>query len=388
MQMKFLNSLLLVGSMIILLSPMCIQQKPIPYPMPTPLPDETPISPTELSLKQINPRILVGSPIDITASNDKYQGIFKTEFNSGQALWYGRWGDRWAGEYQYDFTRINKNVNWLKEAGMTPTFHMLVGPDSYMPDWLIKGTWTEAKLDSLLRGLIFSIMDSNDNKSKVESWNVINELFEDDGTYRKNMVWTQMGWERDSSTLTGVDRINTQHPVFIRKAFSYCREKTNKKLELRDFNIESNTNNDNHKRHKAIYQLLKHMLNTKIPVDAVGFQGHIIVGQAGWILDNEAFKATVEKFKALGIEVYVTELDVRTNKKTWTEKLAIQQKEDYYNYIRQAIEGGATMINTWGIQDGEDKGWIPDEYPLPWDEKLDKKPAYFGFRQALMDTKK
>ena len=89
----------------------------------------------------------------------------------------------------------------------------------------------------------------------------------------------------------------------------------------------------------------------------------------------------------MGLEVYITELDAGIEKRTWTEALSQQQKTDYYNYIKQAIEGGATRINFWGMQDGLDKGWITDEHPLPWDENLNRKPAYFGIQQALKETK-
>lgn len=363
-----------------------MKQKPIPLPPSF----EEPFAPSvELPLKEINPRISIGSPIEISFDNDKYRRVIKAELNTGEALWYGRWGNRWSGEGKYDFTELNKNINWIKQNGLSPTVHMLVGPDIYMPDWLIEGTWEEAKLDNLLRGLIDSIMDSNDNKDKVETWNVINELFEDDGSYRKNMVWNKMGWEKDTSDLVGEDKINEQHPVFIRKAFTYCREKTKAKLELRDFNIENNDPvHDNDKRHKAIYQLLKHMINGHIPVDAIGIQGHLIVGKSSWRLKNNAMRASVEKFKALGIEVFVTEIDAGIEKRTWSDAVAQEQKEDYYDYVKQALEGGATRISFWGIQDGMDKGWLTQEHPLLWTENFERKPAYFGVKQALMDSKK
>ena len=342
----------------------------------------------ELALKDINARVLIGSTINIIENNDaKYMDIAKTELSTGQSLWYANWGG-WLSEKTYDFTNLNTNINWMKEKGISPQMHMLVGPDPFMPDWLIKGTWHKSELDSLLHHMIYSIMDANDNKDKVDIWNVINELFEDDGTYRTNMVWSQIGWEKDKSGLIKDDKINDKHPIFIRKAFTYCREKTAKKLELRDFNIESNNPvSENDKKYKAIYQLLKHMINEKIPVDAIGIQGHLSVGNDSWRLDSNMLKCTVEKFKALGLEVYITELDARIENQTWTTSLAQKQKQDYYNYIKQAIEGGATRIHFWGIQDGADKGWITTEHPLPWDENFNRKPAYFGIQQALSETK-
>jgi endo-1,4-beta-xylanase len=339
-------------------------------------------------LKDLNTRIAVGSPVEISFTDEKYINTIKTEFNTGESLWYARWNG-WLGENNFNYTELNKNINWMLANKITPTVHMIIGPDNYMPDWLINDKAKSATdLDALLRKMIYNIMDTNGNNEKVAVWNVINELFEDDGTYRNNMLWNKIGWEQDGSKLVGDEKINTQHPLFIRKAFAYCREKTNKKLELRDFNIESdNPKEDNYKKNKAIYQLLKHMLNTNIPIDAVGIQGHLLVGKSNWRLENNALKNTVSKFKALGIEVYITEMDASIEKQTWSDSVAQQQKKDYYDYIKQALEGGVVRISLWGVQDGMDKGWLTNEYPLLWDKNIDKKPAYYGVQRALIELK-
>jgi GH35 family endo-1,4-beta-xylanase len=338
-------------------------------------------------LKDVNPRIMVGTPLEIPRSFDKYLTTVKTEFNTGQSLWYGRWGG-WSGEQLYDFEELNQNINWMKDNGLSPTMHMLVGPDIYMPNWLVNGNWQGWQLDNMLRQLVYAIMDSNNNKDKIDVWNVANELFDDDGTYRDNMVLLKIGYEADKSGLSGAEKINAQHPLFIRKIFSYCREKTYKKLELRDFNIESDLPSSyNYRKTKALFQLIKHMRNSGIPIDAVGIQGHLTIGKSDWILQNNAFQNTVSKFKSLGVEVYVTELDIRTNWQFWNTTLATKQKEDYYNYVKQAIRGGANRINIWGVQDNFDPGWLNNEYPLLWDANLERKPAYYGVKDALEVTK-
>ena len=43
------------------------------------------------------------------------------------------------------------------------------------------------------------------------------------------------------------------------------------KLELRDYGIEFW---DGSKKARAFYQLVKHLVNSGVPLDAVGFQGH------------------------------------------------------------------------------------------------------------------
>jgi GH35 family endo-1,4-beta-xylanase len=345
------------------------------------------IVPNEQVLKELNSSIWIGSPIEFGVSNndEKYLNIVKTEFNTGQSLWYA--GNGWENDSTFNFTKLNNIINWMHDKGLSPMVHMLAGQDLFMPKWLSQTTWDSVTLDNMLHIMIDTIMETNDNKNKVDVWNVINEVIDDDGCYRTNIVWNQMGWETDSSELTGDDKINERHPVFIRKAFNYCREKTDKKLELRDFNIECNNPTiDLNKKQKGFFQLVKHMLNTKTPIDAVGIQGHLQVGKNSWRLENNSMKSIVEKFRTLGLEVYITELDATIEKQDWSESVAQRQKEDYYNYIKQAIDGGASRIYIWGVQDGMDKGWLTNEYPLPWDNNLEKKPAYYGIKQALMES--
>lgn len=341
------------------------------------------------SLAAINNKIMVGSHLNIDSLtlSASYNQIATQEFNCGQALWYARYGG-WNGPFDYDFTHFNKTVNWMLANNKIPMMHMLTGPNQYMPDWLVNGTWTNAQLDTLLKRMIYAFMDANNNKNKVDVWNVVNEAFNyDNGFYQTDVIWNQLGWEADKSGLTGTDKINNMHPVYIRKAFQYCRDKTNKKLELRDYNIENNNPEYGwDDKHKGFYQLVKHMLNSGIPIDAVGIQAHHDSGGIDWLTQNNDLQNTIAKFKALGIAVYITEMDmaVRNN---WNLSAARQQKKDYYNYVLQAIRGGAARINTWGIRDEDDHFWLTYDHPLLWDENSTKKPAYYGVKQALLDSK-
>ncbi|MGI9551839.1 MAG: endo-1,4-beta-xylanase, partial [Aurantibacter sp.] len=193
-----------------------------PKVAPLPNDDTQGIVPT---LKNANPDVLVGSPLSpLSLEIEKYANIAKMEFSAGQALWYARW-DGWLGEGDYNFANLNKVINFMSENQIISQVHMIVGPNFYMPDWLLEGTWSNEELDTMLKDLIYSMMDANDNKNKVDTWNVVNEAFDQDGNYSE-MFWNQLGWEEDASGLTGDDKINDKHPVFIRKAFEYSREKT------------------------------------------------------------------------------------------------------------------------------------------------------------------
>lgn len=341
--------------------------------------DDVPI--LELWLKNFSGEVKVGAHFRFD-EDPRYLEISANEFNANQVLFYSGFGG-WNSRSEFDFNSLNTSVNWLVERDIEPHIHMLFGPDFYTPDWLKNGSWNSEELDTLMQELIQNIMDANDNKNKVAVWNVINELFNDNGTYRTDMVWNQMGFEDDLSALEGAENINDQHPIFIRKAFEYCRALTDSKLEYRDYLIENNNPGTGwDKKHKATYQMLLHLLNANVPIDAVGFQGHYDIGQTDWITQNDELLNAVNRFKSLGLEVYLTELDIGTTA-SWNEDLAQQQQLDYQSIVSEALKADVQRIYTWGVHDGRDATWRTEEHPLLWDEAISKKPAYEGFLEAL-----
>lgn len=335
--------------------------------------------------------------------NQIYSDICSREFNIGQATW-GATG-RWKREGNSNFDAVNPVINWSRSKYDKVMAMLLVGPNNYMPAWFNDGVFTPDEMDVMLKGLVYEIMESNGNKSKVDVWCVANELFNNDGTYR-TMTWNDMGWEDDASGLTGTDQVNLKHPVFIGKAFQYSREKTNALLELRDYGIEnSDQNNFYSYKYKAFYELIKHLKATRRPVDVVGIQAHIIIGRGmtvgtsvnmnadGKDVSYTGFKNAISKYKETGVDVYLTELDivspiVNSQPQPWTNALAEQQRIDYYNVVKAAIECGVNLISLWGVRDNNDPGWRVGQNPLLFNENYSKKPAYFGVQKALYDIQK
>jgi GH35 family endo-1,4-beta-xylanase len=327
--------------------------------------------------------------INDASPNGIYTEICKKEFNVGQASWGGT---RWKQEGSSDFNDVNATINFSKANYNKVFAQLIVGPNGYMPDWFKNGTFTPIEMDGLLKGLVKEFMETNDNKNKVDVWGVANEVFGNDGTY-VNMKWNDMGWEDDASGLTGTDKINLKHPIFIGKAFQYSREMTKALLELRDHDFEFNTpESAYYHKHKAYYQLLKHLKAKGYPVDVVGIQAHYNLG-GGLAGGYDLFKNTIKKFKDAGAEVYLTELDVIAPKvdgalQPWTAALAEQQKTDYYNTVKAALEAGVKLISLWGVRDNNDPGWRFGQAPLLYDESYNRKPAYYGVQKALFEAKK
>ena len=127
----------------------------------------------------------------------------------------------------------------------------------------------------------------------------------------------------------------------------------------------------------AVDTLLKQAIDEGL-IDGIGIQAHI---------EEPAYAdAVIEDAKIIckaGIKCQITELDINVNGKSEFE----QQKELYKKIVSSVLEGNAdgTMdvnaIIVWGITDNT--SWHRQNTPLLFDENYAKKPAYYGFMEAL-----
>ncbi len=306
-------------------------------------------------------------------SQQKYRALFKREMSAATVLCYPK--IIWQGFKQYDFSQFNTTVNWFEDQGLVQMAHLLVGPNHYYPEWFINGSYTNQELENIMEDYIREIMLSNHNDIKVDVWNVINESqWLDGGAPYSGTIWNQLGREEDQSGLTGADKVLTRHPVYIRKALEIARKYTNNKLELRDNGMEFPDSDE----YQMFYQLVKHLLNQGTPLDAVGFQTHLSTKQT---YDWEGLKNNIKRYKDLGLEVYITELDVGND---GTEEGRKKQKQYYYNVVKAAKEGGVDQIHLWGLNDGQMGPYREDEFALLFEGiNMRPKPAYYGFQKAL-----
>jgi endo-1,4-beta-xylanase len=287
---------------------------------------------------------------------------------------------------QYDFQKFNIGVNWLFERHMKPMQHMLFGPDQYEPPWVVALT-SVAALEALMQDRIRSIMESNDNKSKVHVWNVVNESMQwsdSDGSYfpatgnQTALVFVKMGWEDDASGLSGEDKINDRHPVFIRKAFTCAAQFAAGKLELRDNTIERPN-----RKARAFYQLARHLKNSGVKIDGVGLQCHFDL-DGPKRLDAAGLATEIKKYRDLGLEVYLDEVDIGCATKEWNDQIALRQKEEYKKLMAVALRAGVNQVHFWGLRD-DDENWRRGEHPLLFAADNTPKPAYYGVQEALIE---
>ena len=222
---------------------------------------------------------------------------------------------------------------------------------------------------------------------KVNAWDVVNEVIDDDGSYRPT-TWVKGIGDGDE---------------LVKSAFKYAAQYApNTELYYNDFNAWRPSKRD------GIVRMVKMLQKEGIRIDGIGIQGH-------WGLNypkTEYIEAAIDAYAALGLKVMITELDVDVLPITKEGQVIGQgmsekqfQNEEfktfldpYPNGLPDAVQKALTdryaelfgifyrkrdkidRVTLWGIHDG--MSWkngypIPNRtnYPLIWDRKKQPKPA-------------
>ncbi|KAF8173044.1 endo-1,4-beta xylanase [Pholiota molesta] len=221
-----------------------------------------------------------------------------------------------------------------------------------LPAWVTAGNFDNATLLSIVETHCGTLVGHY--KGQMYAWDVINEPFNDDGTFGQNVF----------SNTTGMAYISTA----LRAARAADPAA---KLYINDFNIEGTG-----AKSTAMANLVTQLKAEGVPIDGIGVQSHLIVGEVPTTLQQN-----LQNFADLGVEVAITELDIRMTLPE-TPVLIAQQTEDYKNVIAacNAVSGCIGVT----VRDWTDKfSWVPGTFPgqgaaCPWDENFVKKPAYQG----------
>ncbi|KAG8950308.1 hypothetical protein FRC04_007750 [Tulasnella sp. 424] len=260
----------------------------------------------------------------------------------------------------FNFTGGDYIVNWAHKNGQAVRGHNFVW-HSQLPDWLNNGNWTKSTLTSIMVNHIGHL--GGHYKGKLYAWDVVNEPYNDDGTWRSTIWHDIIG------------------PDFIPLALTTAHAIDSKaKLYINDYNVEGlGAKSDAH------YNLAKSLLKKKIPYHGFGIQGHLVVGQL-----PTTIPANIARFTALGLEVAFTELDIRMDLPD-NAKNQTTQANDYKTVVNACTGNRACVgITTWETSD--DYSWIPGVFPtqgdaLLFDTNKNPKPAYYAVADALKAAK-
>lgn len=94
-------------------------------------------------------------------------------------------------------------------------------------------------------------------------------------------------------------------------------------MQINDYNIEGTG-----PKSTGMINLVKRLKKDRVPIDGIGVQAHLIVGQLPTDIQQN-----LQDFADLGVDVAITELDIRMPTPATTASLA-QQKKDYETVIK------------------------------------------------------
>jgi len=300
--------------------------------------------------------------------------------------------DRW------NFQPGDRYVQFAQENGLWALGHTLIWHNQ-TPDFFFNhadGTpKSHDEMVETMRSYIETV--AGHFSGKINAWDVVNEIIDNDGSYRKT-VWT--------------NAFNGDGDEIVKLAFKFAHQYApDAELYYNDFNVWRPAKRD------GIARLVRMLQKEGIKIDGVGIQAH-------WGLNypkNEYITAAIDTFAALGVKVMITELDIDVlplskegqviGKSLQDPMYQLEEFETYFDPYKNGLPDDVQKqladryrevmqifydrrdkidrVTIWGLHDG--MSWkngspIPNRtnYPLLYDRSRNPKPAF----QAVLDIPK
>lgn len=314
--------------------------------------------PLRVAAEQRN--FFIGAAVAMTpfANEAVYHQILQREFNVIVAENAFKWDAVRPSRSTFNFADTDALVNFAEANRMKIRGHTLVWHNQ-LPAWLTGGNFTRDEVIEILRQHILTFVGRY--RGRIWAWDVVNEAIDDvNGGFRTTSFWHQ--------------KIG---PDYIRLAFEFAREADpDAKLYYNDYSIEGMNTKSN-----AVFNLLSGLKSQGVPVDGLGWQMH----QLNNFRIQEQHRINSRRIADLGLELSMTELDVRMQLPSTADKLQ-QQAQAYRDSIEFCMsEPHCKALVMWGFTDRH--SWIPSTFSgqgdaLIYDANYQPKPA----RAALLEV--
>ncbi len=262
-----------------------------------------------------------------------------------------------------DSMRAYATAHGMKLRGHTLVWH------NQLPGWLTSVNWTVGSLPDSLRAILLEHIATvvGHYKGQIYAWDVVNEALNDGDGALRSTLWSQ-----------------ALGPSYIETAFRAARAADpNALLFYNDYSLEYPG-----AKQDSAFALLARLRAAGVPVDGVGFQGHIQINADGsGNPGKQSLINTFNRFAALGLKIEITELDVRVRTPGAGSTELAAQNQAYADIVSACLAVSACdAIVVWGLTDAE--SWIPSTFPgwgqaLLFDGSFAKKPTYSAVMNAL-----
>lgn len=290
----------------------------------------------------------------------KYARLLRREFNLLTPENAMKFGPLSPARGEYDFTEADRIVSFAEKYELQVRGHTLVWTNQ-LPSWLTEIAWSRDELLEILHEHITTVVGRY--RGRIYAWDVVNEALSKDGTLASENFWLRgIGPEYIDLAFRWAHEADPQALLFYNEAFA------------EDMGAKSD----------GVYALVSDLLERGVPIHGVGMEMH--TGVRWWSPSPEEIAANMQRLADLGLQVQITELDIRLPQPTRPEDLQ-EQAQRYANYLAICLQAvNCTAFVLWGLTDGV--SWIPPLYPewgspLIFDAKYQPKPAYYAIYHLL-----
>ncbi len=256
----------------------------------------------------------------------------------------------------------------------------LVWDEGFGPGWDPDKAWklSEHEARRILFGTLRAMVRRY--RGRVQAWIVCNEVTSPEG---KNGLRTDVPW------------YNTIGPSYVAEAFIYAhRADPNAFLMINEYGLDTvNQYGDQPvPRQRALLQVIDHLQRRDVPVHGVGIQAHLLSEKFDERFHRRQFRHFLREIAHRGLKILITEMDVLD----YAFPPAIKPRdrgvaEIYRRYFDTVLQEEAVIaVINFGLSDRwteeNDDNPRPDgvpERPLPFDENLRPKPAFYALDEAL-----
>lgn len=305
--------------------------------------------------------VLIGAAVNdrALARDETYRQVLAREFNVVVPEGVMKLGALRPERDRYDFGRADALVSFAENNVMQVKGHVLVWFQA-LPPWVVHANLARNELIALMKEHITTVVSRY--KGRVRYWDVVAEALRHNGTLRNDI------WRR------GIG------PEYLELAFRWAQEADS---EAQLFYEEAGGEGLGVKS-DGVYELIQGLLRRGVPVHGVGLQMHVSVDDYP---APEDVAANIRRLAALGVEVHISEMDVRIPLPVTEQKL--QAQACIYRAMLEICLSSPNCKSfvLWGFTDKY--SWIPEFFPgtgsaLIFDELYRPKPAYNALMDVLM----
>ena len=332
------------------------------------------------SLQKIAP-FKVGASVVVPLLKDHnlYRNTVTQQYSSITTANTLKWFIVHPSENVYDFSGGDYVSDFCIENNKRLHGHCLIWHQSN-PDWLLNYIGDSLAWENLFKTHIQTLVAHY--KGKAASWDVVNEAFNNDGSLRVNDLFPSNNFDDGS---IWPKRLG---PDYVARAFVYAHEADPSALLFyNDYGQEWAD-----KKTDSIIAMVNNFKARGIPLHGLGVQMHTNITAS-----EDGIKKALQKFAGTGLLIHISELDIGVNPSNdpalnFSKELAQRQADKYALIVqlyKQLIPAKQQYgITTWDVGDAD--SWLITElnrndWPLLFDSNYKKKPAYYSFRNALIN---